>query len=485
MRKRIELIRRFAHYTIRQKLFLRWVLEFIEMFAVIVSIPIAYYLSREILQWQGISWNPDPIQFIFYSIFLVIFWYAVSQLSLTAIFPRGQRFLNVAFLFSRGYLFILILLLLAKVFLNMRSIPVTFIIVNTGISLFLTLTIRILSIYHVRVYRANGYNLRNIVIIGDQCSRNIIDKFIYQKDWGFNVRAIISQSAAIKKRYGREIPVLPGPENISYILESQVVDEVFYCKSEIDEAEVRKLIPVCDEVGVVFRVQTSVSSVEPFRVELRTMNPSGNLTLVDIPSHKLGHDIKYFTDILFSIIAVILLMPLFLIICLVIILDSKGPIFYKQERIGLRGRKFMLYKFRTMVVDAEKRMAELKAFNEMDGPTFKMKDDPRITPFGKILRKTGLDEFPQLWNVIRGEMSLIGPRPPVESEVRQYQRWQLRRLSVKPGITGVWQITPRRNDVKFDKWMQMDLNYIDNWSLAKDMTLLFKTVAVMILATGR
>jgi lipopolysaccharide/colanic/teichoic acid biosynthesis glycosyltransferase len=149
------------------------------------------------------------------------------------------------------------------------------------------------------------------------------------------------------------------------------------------------------------------------------------------------------------------------------------------------GRKFKLYKFRTMVVNAEELLERLKARNEADGPTFKIKDDPRVTRFGKFLRKTGLDELPQLFNVVAGEMSLIGPRPPIESEVKQYERWQLRRLSVKPGITCTWQIIPNRNDIKFEKWMQLDLNYIDNWSLAKDAELFFKTITTVFLATGR
>jgi lipopolysaccharide/colanic/teichoic acid biosynthesis glycosyltransferase len=179
------------------------------------------------------------------------------------------------------------------------------------------------------------------------------------------------------------------------------------------------------------------------------------------------------------------LLPVFFLLAIIIKLDSRGPVFFSQERIGLRGRKFRLYKFRTMVTDAEKQLARLKALNEMDGPTFKIKNDPRITRVGRFLRKTGLDELPQIYNVLKGEMSLIGPRPPLESEVKMYERWQLRRLSVKPGITCTWQIIPNRNDVKFEKWMKMDLNYIDNWSLTKDIRLFFETMFTFFNAGGR
>ncbi|MFO7978272.1 MAG: sugar transferase [Bacteroidales bacterium] len=486
MRKRIYLINKLIHYQIRKKMVLRWLLEFFELLAVLISLPLSFYLTREIAFFYELPWNPEALHYGVYGLLLILFWYAVSQVSLMAIFPRAQRFLNVVFLFSRGYLIIFMLLLLAVVILNLHSVPVLFIVINIGMALVFTLTIRILTMYHVRVYRANGYNLRNILVIGDSCSQTVIDKFLAQKDWGFNIRAIISRSSVLKKKYGREIPVLPGAENITYILESQVVDEVFYCKNRINEEEMRKIISICEEIGVIFRVQTSgATSIDPQRVELKTMNSSGSLTLVDIPSHRLPHDIKSITDILFSLIAIILLAPLFLVIALLIKLDSKGPVLYKQERMGLRGRRFKLYKFRTMVTNAEQMMEKLRAQNEMDGPTFKMKNDPRITPLGRFLRRTSLDEFPQLYNVIRGEMSLIGPRPPLESEVKQYKRWQLRRLSVKPGITCIWQITPQRNDVKFEKWMQMDLNYIDNWSLSTDIALIFKTIMVMIFASGR
>jgi lipopolysaccharide/colanic/teichoic acid biosynthesis glycosyltransferase len=138
-----------------------------------------------------------------------------------------------------------------------------------------------------------------------------------------------------------------------------------------------------------------------------------------------------------------------------------------------------------MISNAEEFQEKLKVYNESDGPTFKIKDDPRITKLGRFLRKTGIDEIPQLINVIKGDMSLIGPRPPVESEVKQYQRWQLRRLSVKPGITCTWQAAPNRNDIKFENWIQMDLNYIDNWSLKKDFLLVFKTISAMLYAQGR
>ena len=156
---------------------------------------------------------------------------------------------------------------------------------------------------------------------------------------------------------------------------------------------------------------------------------------------------------------------------------------FRQTRCGLNGRRFTLYKFRTMVADAEWRRQELLHLNEMDGPVFKVRNDPRVTRLGRLLRKFSLDELPQLWNVLRGDMSLVGPRPPIPEEVDQYERWQRRRLSMKPGLTCLWQVNGR-NAVDFESWMELDLEYIDSWSLSLDLKILLKTIPVVLSGKG-
>jgi exopolysaccharide biosynthesis polyprenyl glycosylphosphotransferase len=172
-----------------------------------------------------------------------------------------------------------------------------------------------------------------------------------------------------------------------------------------------------------------------------------------------------------------------LAIAVAIKLTSRGPVFFKQERLGLHGRPFTMLKFRSMVADAEAQKARLAASNEMNGPAFKMKHDPRVTWVGRIIRTTSLDELPQMINVLWGQMSLVGPRPAPREEIENYQRWQRRRLSMKPGITCLWQIAGR-NKVDFDEWMRLDLQYIDNWSFGLDLKILLKTVPAVFLARG-
>jgi lipopolysaccharide/colanic/teichoic acid biosynthesis glycosyltransferase len=222
-------------------------------------------------------------------------------------------------------------------------------------------------------------------------------------------------------------------------------------------------------------------------VELRQMplKDSGAPSIAELEaSPRFPLFLKARVDFVFSIAGILLLLPVFLIIGMIIKLSSRGPVFFLQERMGFMGSKFKMIKFRTMVLNAEGQLEPLKSSNEASGPVFKMKDDPRITPFGKFLRRNGLDELPQLFNVVKGEMSLIGPRPPLEDEVKQYEPWQLRRLSVKPGITCTWQITPNRHDVPFDQWMKMDLHYIDNWNFRDDVVLFFRTVKTFFMGGG-
>ncbi len=457
----------------------------IEISAVLVSILISYFATLKIFGAVNYTWQFHLPQFIIFSLLILISWYISTQVSSMAKLPRTQRYINFFFSFVRVNFIVMIVLIALKFVLNFSAIPVVFIIIYVPVSMFFNLGLKFFATRSLRIFRSRGHNIRQVMVIADDSSIGIIDKLINQKEWGFKVKYIVTRSENIIKKYGHQIPVLPDNRDIKEILDNHVIDEIIYSKKENYDNEIKAIMYVCNEVGVIFRLQSTVSPMDSVSLQLETMNDQNQITLVDIPLNRFSLIVKSMADLYFSFTAIILLSPLLLLLALIIRLESKGPILFKQERIGLRGRKFKLFKFRTMVVNAEELLEKLKANNEMDGPTFKMKEDPRITRIGKFLRKTGLDELPQLFNVIAGEMSLIGPRPPLEAEVKQYERWQLRRLSVKPGITCTWQISPNRNDVKFEKWMQLDLNYIDNWSLAKDAELFFKTITTVFLASGR
>jgi exopolysaccharide biosynthesis polyprenyl glycosylphosphotransferase len=267
-------------------------------------------------------------------------------------------------------------------------------------------------------------------------------------------------------------------------MDIDVIDEVIYCKNEINQNSLKGLIHDCEEVGVVFRMQSQLFSKSATRAHLNHFDNTPFLTFDNTPSDHFAFKVKNAFSVIVSFMILVIWAPVLTVIALLIKITSNGPIFFKQKRVGLRGRTFYMYKFRTMVDNAEDMQESLMAMNEADGPAFKIKNDPRITPLGRFLRKSGLDELPQFFNVLIGDMSLVGPRPPIPSEVKKYERWQLRRLSMKPGITCTWQIKPNRNDISFEDWMKMDLQYIDNWSNKLDLILFFKTIKTMIKGSG-
>jgi exopolysaccharide biosynthesis polyprenyl glycosylphosphotransferase len=335
-----------------------------------------------------------------------------------------------------------------------------------------------------KYFRSNGHNISNIIVYADDQSEKFIHSLIEHREWGFRILMIISDSQYIRKKFGSSIRIYPDKISIKNILDVDIIDDVIYCKSKIEDDKLRAMIDMCEEIGVTLRLQSNLVPVALNSGRVTNLEHVSFVTIKNTPKDSMALYWKSFSEFWISFFILFMLSPFMLLIAILIKSTSRGPIIFRQERVGLRGRKFYIFKFRTMVQDAEKLKAKLEGLNESDGPAFKIKHDPRITPVGRLLRKTGLDELPQLFNVIRGEMSLIGPRPPLPSEVEKYERWQMRRLSVKPGITCTWQIIPNRNEVLFESWMKLDIQYIDNWSIKQDLRLFFRTIKTVLYGTG-
>jgi len=335
-----------------------------------------------------------------------------------------------------------------------------------------------------KYFRANGHSISNIIIYADDKSEKFINSIIEHKEWGFRILMIISDSSSIRKKFGERNRIYPDKINIKNLLDIDIIDEVIYCKNQIEDEKLRTLIEICEEIGVTLKLKAEIVPGTDQNAHLSHLQHVPFITFKNTPRNSFALAWKSFGEFWISFGIIIMLSPIMMLISILIKISSKGPAVFKQERVGLRGRKFYIYKFRTMVQNAEELKSKLADLNESDGPTFKIKNDPRITFIGGILRKTGLDELPQLFNVVKGEMSLIGPRPPLASEVEKYERWHLRRLSVKPGITCTWQIIPNRNEVVFDKWMKLDIQYIDSWSIKKDLQLFMRTIKTVIYGTG-
>lgn len=356
-----------------------------------------------------------------------------------------------------------------------------------------------LSIFKILLYRAlakgrsRNYNTRSVLVVGSrQRALAFIKAVRSRRDSGFRIIGCIEtndQKELVGDKVHGSIKIIGTMDDFKSILEEQTVDEVVFGAPLKKIEDVHKYIYYAEEMGKNVRVlpDFQIHKIKYYpqtaKINIEDFLGIPTLTLTSAPKSTNSLLLKTCIDYTGALIGITLLAPVVFIIILLIKMSSKGPLYFSQERSGLNGRRFNLHKFRTMVVNAEELRAELVVDNEMDGPVFKMKNDPRITWIGRILRKTSLDELPQLFNVLKGEMSLVGPRPPIPAEVQEYKLWQRRRLSMKPGLTCIWQVSGR-NDVSFDQWMEMDMEYIDNWSLGLDLKLLLLTVKEVTIGGG-
>jgi len=290
-------------------------------------------------------------------------------------------------------------------------------------------------------------------------------------DWGLRVA-------------GRLDPTRESLATLPELLHHEPISCVIFTVDQERFSEVEQAILACEVEGVEAWLVADFMKTTIARASADSFLGKPLLVFRSTPEVSWQLVAKRSLDVAGAALGLLVLGPLVMLpVAVAIKLTSPGPIFFRQKRSGLHGRQFTMFKFRSMVTNAEMLRVELQAFNEMSGPVFKMKEDPRVTPVGRFLRRTSLDELPQLWNVFKGDMSLVGPRPPIPSEVKQYDPWHRRRLSMKPGLTCLWQISGR-NEVDFDQWMKLDLQYIDTWSFWLDLRILARTLPVVLGGLG-
>ena len=361
-----------------------------------------------------------------------------------------------------------------------RSVMAIFYVLNV----FLTSVSRIIMRKALRTLRKKGYNLKHILLVGySRAAEEYIDRILSNPQWGYVVCGILDEHIPGGTTY-KGVKVLGTLGNLEYILPENKLDEIAITLSLKDYDYLEGVVDICEKSGVHTKFIPDYSSLIPSRPYTEDLMglPVINIRYVPL-SNTFNAMIKRIMDICGSIIGIIVASPIMLVLCALIKLTSPGPLIYRQERVGLHNQTFWMYKFRSMYMDAEERKKDLMAQNEMSGLMFKMKDDPRITKVGKFIRKTSIDELPQFINVLKGDMSLVGTRPPTVAEFKQYQGHHKRRLSMKPGITGMWQAYGRNTVQDFEEIVKMDLDYIDNWSIMLDIKILFKTVQ-SVLTTG-
>lgn len=294
--------------------------------------------------------------------------------------------------------------------------------------------------------------------------------------------ALLNESSRYGIRLAAQLSDKPSVEEISALLSKDVIDEIIFAVRSDQLAELEEIFLLCDEEGVRTRVALDFFPHVNSQVYLDRLGPAALLTFSAAPHDELQLMAKRSLDVLLSGVSLLVISPIMLLIAFLIRLTSPGPAIFRQTRCGLNGRQFVFYKFRSMCNDAEQRKAGLQHLNRKT-TAFKIPNDPRLTKVGRILRKFSVDEWPQLWNVLRGDMSLVGPRPAVPEEVEQYKRWQRRRLRMRPGLTCLWALSGR-DSLDFETWMKLDMEYIDNWSLALDWKIMFRTIPHVVTGKG-
>jgi len=377
------------------------------------------------------------------------------------------------------------LFLVANYILKLPVMPRSQFLSFLLLELMLLFGLRVLILELLQHFRSRGFNIQRTLVVGTrERARKVVDTVSGHKQWGLQVTGMLSlEPLNILYRY-RDIPLMGDLAELPRILKEHHIDHVIFSVPSERLESVREAMLTCERMGVMVCLQADFIDLAFSRYHAIDFAGTPAIVYSREPELTAARISKELIDRSVAGFGLLVTSPLLLLIALLIKVTSPGTVFFRQERCGLNGKRFKVCKFRTMVPEAESLREALSGQNEMDGPVFKMKDDPRVTRVGRLLRKLSLDELPQLINVARGEMSLVGPRPPLPTEVREYDIWQRRKLSMKPGITCLWQVGDR-NDTSFEQWMRQDLEYIDNWSLALDAKILLRTIPAVINATGR
>lgn len=453
----------------------------------------AYFIKRNLPGEKLSSLSTDPNYYIIL-LLIIIAWYISFKWSGMYMSYRQKPFWQFFITILKSCFVGMVLVSVAMYLLHIQGIS------RLLMGIFFILNICLLTLFKFFVYktlrkmRENGLNIRNILVIGSRArARDLIKAVNRERQSGYRILGCFDiEENTIGQEVENGYKVIGLLSELENYIKQNIVDELVFAMplKLIDKGD--RYIALAENMGIQVRIIPDwelhhlLYSPDIATIKFEDFLGQYNMVLQSTPQNDGELIIKHIFDYICAVMISILLIPLFLAIGTAIKIFSKGPILYSQERLGLNGRRFNVYKFRTMVSNADELQKELQEMNEADGPVFKIKNDPRIIPFvGVFLRRTSLDELPQLINVLKGEMSLVGPRPPIPKEVDEYSIWQRRRLSMKPGMTCLWQIAPRRNEMTFQQWMKLDLMYIDTWSLFNDFKILILTAKAVLTGAGR
>ena len=467
----------------KQRLIQNYTLMTVECFCIILSFTLAIFTRGVQSSWS--TFSRSYMMTIAYILFFHLLSYYLFDWN-TNIFKRGY-YVELIAVFKYNVVLILILsffLFVTKIADDFsRLVFVFFFLYNIILTYIGHL---LMKQYFTSVYRRSPSSNKMYILTVSDYAEQILSTLTSSPEWSFEVTGIALLDR--KKEDAREAvrggPVIAGRDDLYEQLKVKVIDEVFIHLPDYPRSEIEELIIKFESMGITVHV-----NIDYFNnvIAHKTTESFAGFTVLSYEASTFDYRrllIKRVMDIIGSLVGLAITAVLTPFIAIAIKLDSKGPVFFAQKRVGKNGRYFNLYKFRSMTTDAEERKKELMAQNEMDGPMFKVENDPRVTRVGAFLRKTSLDELPQFYNILTGSMSLVGTRPPTVDEFKQYDLYYRRRLSIKPGLTGLWQVSGRSNITDFKDVLKLDLEYIDNWSLSSDIRILLMTVWVVVMKRG-
>ena len=397
---------------------------------------------------------------------------------------RGQSYLDEVYTIANGLTTATVLLMAITFFLR----PLVYsrsMYVYTALLILVFLCIERLLIRQLwSHWRKRGIGVDRVLIVGaGEVGRALIRNVVAQPDLAYQIVGFVDDNAERGQTDIGRFSALGSTENISRLLRERQIDEVIITLPWTARDKIIRILNLCQRARVTAKIVPDMFQLSLSRI---TIDDVGGIPLISVHETRmslLDSVIKRMIDMVGSLVLLTLFAPVMLIITILIRLDSEGPVIFAQKRIGRSGREFIAYKFRTMRVGADEEKATLNGLNEARGPIFKIRNDPRRTRVGRWVRRTSMDELPQFFNVLKGDMSIVGPRPALPEEVEQYQEWHKRRLEIAPGITGLWQVSGR-NELIFDEMVMLDIYYIENWTPWTDIWIMLRTIPTILFARG-
>jgi exopolysaccharide biosynthesis polyprenyl glycosylphosphotransferase len=461
-----------------------WWVILSDILLISVSVLLAYWVRYELQWFRDISYHHSLSAYVPFSLLFTALMLLAFQMDRVYQQWRGCPWLDQVYRIINATAKSVVVMLAITFVLQPRQYSRLLLVEAGIIAVILLVLSRVVQNGIAGWLRARGVGVDRVIIVGaGEAGRTVMRAIVARPELGYQVIGFVDDNPDKGSTDIGRFKALGPTSNLALLIEEEAVDEVIITLPWMYHRKIMSIVRECERRQVSARIVPDLFQMSLSRVDVDDL---GGVPLVGV--REIGFErgallIKRGIDIVGAVVGLVLGFPLLALIGAAIRLDSPGPIVFRQTRVGIAGKTFEMYKFRSMHEEAEAELEQLRELNEADGPIFKMRDDPRLTRVGRFLRRTSLDELPQLWNVLRGEMSLVGPRPPLPAEVARYMEWHKKRLEVRPGMTALWQVSGR-STLSFDEGVLLDVYYIENWSLWLDFKILLRTIPKVLFGAG-